>query len=412
MGDHILKLFGTQTTARRAAIQRKAGAVLLGVGAILLVASAAYFSYGVFARSGLSDLNYTSERPSAAITEPSGVPPMAGTIKTPSIDGSAPAPVAPSNGAREVAVPQPAQGPVEAVEPEGDAAAAASPAVVQDGSEEDDSADAAPVAAVAGQASDDVPAESRTATDGGAETAPATLGEAVPTAPKTLPDQEPAGGDGGDSRAMLAFATEDQQAEGPPAASVSSGDDATGASLIWDGVDYATQEVPDENTAFPLSPIPGAQTGPTGPATRILIPSIRLDSEVQDLDVVLLADSFAWETPKWVVGHIPSTALPGEQGQGWYFGHLESPIRGEGNVFLRLPQIPELLQDSGPVQIVLESDDRKYLYQVYRTEVVHQDDLRITDSGSDDITLVTCVPRYYYDHRLLVTAALIGVIES
>ena len=147
------------------------------------------------------------------------------------------------------------------------------------------------------------------------------------------------------------------------------------------------------------------------PATKISIFGIGVHSAVQELAILFVENSLNWETPKWVVGHIPTTANPSEQGQGWYFGHLESPIYGEGNVFLRLPEIPSLLANEESIYVVLESSRRKYLYEVYRTDVVYQDDLRITDSGKYDITLVTCVPRFYYDHRLLVTAALVGVSE-
>ena len=62
--------------------------------------------------------------------------------------------------------------------------------------------------------------------------------------------------------------------------------------------------------------------------------------------------------------------------------------------------------------IFLESDDRKFVYRIYRTEIIHRDELALTDSGQRDITLVTCYPRFIYDHRLLVTAALVGVLES
>jgi LPXTG-site transpeptidase (sortase) family protein len=160
---------------------------------------------------------------------------------------------------------------------------------------------------------------------------------------------------------------------------------------------------------------PPALTGLTDghlPASRISISSIGLDSKVKELEIVVREDSLAWETPKHVAGHIPTTALPGERGQGWYFGHLESPIRGEGNVFRRLPEIPGLLRSGEPVYILLEAAERQYRYRVYKTELVHQDDLRITNSGDQDITLVTCFPTLVYDHRLLVTAALIGVVES
>jgi len=147
------------------------------------------------------------------------------------------------------------------------------------------------------------------------------------------------------------------------------------------------------------------------PATRILIPAIGLESKVKELELLDVGDSKVWETPNQVVGHIPTTATPGQQDQGWYFGHLESPIRGEGSVFRNLPKIPELLREGEPVYIVLEGPERKYLYQVYKTEVLRREELQITNSDKQEITLATCVPRLVYDHRLLVTAELIGVSE-
>ncbi len=143
-------------------------------------------------------------------------------------------------------------------------------------------------------------------------------------------------------------------------------------------------------------------------ATWMHIPAIGVESGVRDLRVVFKGQSAAWETPDNIVGHIPTTARPGAAGQGWYFGHLDSPVRGEGNVFRHLPKIPELTK-SGPVYIFLETASHSYAYQVYKTEVVYQGGLKVGDSGQQDITLVTCVPRFYYDHRLLVTAALVGV---
>ena len=143
-------------------------------------------------------------------------------------------------------------------------------------------------------------------------------------------------------------------------------------------------------------------------AKSMHIPAIGLTSGVKDLQVLFNGQSSAWETPDKIVGHIPTTARPGAAGQGWYFGHLDSPVRGEGNVFRSLPKIPELTKNS-PVYIFLKTDSFSYAYQVYKTEVVHHTQLAVSDSGHQDITLVTCVPRFYYDHRLLVTAALVGV---
>jgi hypothetical protein len=146
------------------------------------------------------------------------------------------------------------------------------------------------------------------------------------------------------------------------------------------------------------------------PARRLLIPSLGVDSGVRDLELVSDGDGLVWENPTRIVGHIPTTARPGARGKGWYFGHLESPVLGGGNVFHRLPEIPSLLQDGETINVVIEAANLRYVYQVYETKWVTEEDLIITDSGLSDITLVTCWPRFHYDKRLLVTAALVDVV--
>ncbi len=180
---------------------------------------------------------------------------------------------------------------------------------------------------------------------------------------------------------------------------------------LWAGVDPYVHEDPGLPAGFAAL----RRYDPMGPAAKlrdarsISIPSIGLVSGVEELQILDLGDSRSYETPKNTVGHIPETSNPGQLGNGWFFGHLESPVRGEGNVFQHLPEIPKLLQDGDPVYITIESEDGEFLYQATRTVQVHQDDLKLYDSDDSSITLVACVPRLVYDHRLLVTAELVGV---
>ena len=143
-------------------------------------------------------------------------------------------------------------------------------------------------------------------------------------------------------------------------------------------------------------------------ATRIRIPSIGVDSDVKDLAILDLGNSRAYEAPKNVVGHIPETSSPGEKGNAWFFGHLQSPIRDEGAVFQYLPMIPDILRTGQRVYVELDSPSLSYLYEVSKTDVLRQDDLRLYDTDHASITLVACVPVFAYDHRLLVTAKLVG----
>ncbi len=148
--------------------------------------------------------------------------------------------------------------------------------------------------------------------------------------------------------------------------------------------------------------------GEGSPAVRIIIPALALDSGVAELGVLDLGDHLQYETPDNTVGHIPGTANPGQAERGWYFGHLQSFLQGEGSVFRRLPEIAELIRED-PVDVTLVTDDAEYLYRVVATEQLHQDDLYVTGASSSLITLVTCWPPSAYDRRILVHAELIAV---
>lgn len=176
----------------------------------------------------------------------------------------------------------------------------------------------------------------------------------------------------------------------------------------WAAISPSTH---DEELATGFLPVDQFMPGePLGlpRATIMRIPAIGLEAEVQDLKILDLGDSREYETPNRVVGHIPGTANPGEKGNGWLFGHLQSPLRDEGSVFLNLPRIPEILRTGQRVYVVLEGPLADWLYEVYQTEVLHKDDFRLYQTGAATITLVTCVPALLYDHRLLVEARLVG----
>ena len=180
---------------------------------------------------------------------------------------------------------------------------------------------------------------------------------------------------------------------------------------LWAGTDpytYGVVRRPDGFTALSATD-DGLARGLGSPAREIRIPSIGVSSAVKDLEVIDLGDSSTYETPDNLVGRIPTTAQAGEAGNAWFFGHLESPIKGEGNVFQSLPEIPAMLKNGDPVYVSIVTDDGEYLYQITETEVVHQDDLQLRDTDDSTITLVACVPRLVYDHRILVTGKLVGV---
>ena len=178
----------------------------------------------------------------------------------------------------------------------------------------------------------------------------------------------------------------------------------------WADVDYqAFAPVLEGFAPLAGSGLPAEDGGLSAPV-QINIPSIGLASTVEELRVVNYGDARGWETPKDIVGHIPTTPNPGALGNVYLFGHLQSPVRGEGSVFRNLASVPDLLRKGREVYVVLRNEeDEEYLYQVTQTSQVHQTDFAIEPSSEAIITMVACVPAYVYDHRLLVTAKLVGV---
>jgi LPXTG-site transpeptidase (sortase) family protein len=346
---------------QRSRLRSTAAAALLVVGAMLLTVSGGYYAYAAWARSGVDDLNVELARPTGLQTP---------SIDAPSMDVSS---FAQTSEALQIRDAGETIAESASVAPSAQTAAPdVASAAYQDTEAKSNSAGDAEVAITTDDAA---PAQNLSRN--------ADLGAGAAISPETLDRLD----DEGTTSVALA---------------------STAASAPW--VEASTAE------AALYTPIltDGPGLGDLPPATRIRIPALELDSHIAELAIVRTDNSASWETPKHVVGHIPTTANAGSGGQGWYFGHLESPIRGEGSVFRRLPEVTQLLKEDPdrPVYVFLESVSRSFAYRIYNVEVVSQEDLEVSDSGTHDITLVTCTPRFVYDQRLLVTAALIGVLES
>ena len=144
------------------------------------------------------------------------------------------------------------------------------------------------------------------------------------------------------------------------------------------------------------------------PGLRMRIPAIDLDATVSELEIIDLGDAREWSTPDKVVGHIPTTANPGESANGWYFGHLSNFLSNEGDIFRRLPEIAAMIKND-PVDIFITTSNAEYMYRVTQSEMLHRDDLSLTETSDAQISLVTCWPYRVYDHRILVSAVLVAV---
>ena len=138
---------------------------------------------------------------------------------------------------------------------------------------------------------------------------------------------------------------------------------------------------------------------------KIYIPSISVDSPLEGLEIKDVGNSKEYETPDKVVGYIPST-IQSDKKNIWFFGHLESPLHREGSVFNKLPEIPDLLRAGEDVFVYFDDEFFMYKYKVISSLVIHEDELNLYDSDRYSLTLVTCVPKWVYDHRLVLTAEL------
>ena len=421
MATETIRTGSRDVPPRRSRARIVVGISLLAGGVFLLAATGGYYLYGRLAHSNLDDLDFESERPQFAgqgyvgtalpgTGSPLEAPPSTGAVapnEPPAASAGA------SQGAGQVeggaskgigadstaAVQAPATQPTSAAMSVPTPAAAA---VVPSGPRQ--------IGAGSGADSFGQTEDSEGTSQAGGAPAPAAT--AVPSAnvsrtPSSSVTTRPTPADGAgssDSPDTQRFTRLDTEPSSSGGVARTPEPDPRLAELAA-AIEASIYEV---RTYFVPTPQDLASGGAL--AKRIRIPAIEVDAIVDELRIRQLGNSLAWETPKKVVGHIPATAKAGAAGQGWYFGHLESPIRGEGNVFARLPEIPELAADS-PIFIFLETADRHYAYQVYVTEVIHEDEIALSDSGAHDITLVTCTPRFYYDYRLLVTAALVGIRE-
>jgi len=104
------------------------------------------------------------------------------------------------------------------------------------------------------------------------------------------------------------------------------------------------------------------------------------------------------------LGHIEGTAMPGQVGNVGVAGHRDTLFRGLRNVALK-------------DQIVLESVNRKYTYQVESTQVVKPTDVQVLDPtpNASELTLVTCFPFNYVGsapNRFIVKAKLVPEVTA
>ena len=313
---------GAGIRARR--IQRIAGLAFALVGVMLLALVGAYYAYGFRAKAAIGDYSSSQARPEpiGAVIVVNSEGPAAPIVKPAVVEVQSSGPAADTPARTETAV-------VHSIEAATDVPATESKGEEPAPTAANSSSQAAP--AGSGGASYAAPVPSIGASTNGERAQPLNFAQRVRRDPEPAPQPG--------SQAVSTPTSLPQ-----PAASASAEKtDRPGYQEIREQFLAKRLAVSTAEAAMYSMPANGLPTGGLAPATRIRIPVVGIDSEIQELGIIETDDSRAWETPKHVVGHIPTSAVPGGEGQGWYFGHLESPIRGEGNVFRKLPELAELV---------------------------------------------------------------------
>jgi sortase A len=144
-----------------------------------------------------------------------------------------------------------------------------------------------------------------------------------------------------------------------------------------------------------LPPLPSLPVAPGDPIGRMEIPRLGVS--------VIVAEGIDNRTLRRAVGHIPGTALPGEEGHtgGHTGGHTEGHIAGNtaGNIGIaghRDGFFRPLKDIQSGDEVVLTTTRGTHRYLVEKTLIVppeRTDVLAPTDEPT--LTLVTCYPFYY-----------------
>lgn len=148
----------------------------------------------------------------------------------------------------------------------------------------------------------------------------------------------------------------------------------------WWGGPAASTPPGSPKASIPSPPItPPAERPPSveenGLIGRLEIPRLHLGAMVRQ--------GVGEDTLRLALGHIPSTSLPGQNGNVGVAGHRDTLFRG-----LRGIHKDDL--------ILFETLAGKYTYQVESTQIVKPQDVSVLNAGEHpELTLVTCYPFYY-----------------
>jgi LPXTG-site transpeptidase (sortase) family protein len=138
--------------------------------------------------------------------------------------------------------------------------------------------------------------------------------------------------------------------------------------------------------------------------TRLVIPSINLDTAVVPAALVEHAGVATWDVPKFVAGHAEGSAGAGEPGNAVVIGHVTSLTLG--HVFDGLDKV----SSGDAVQVF--SSEQQFTYRVTEVRDVARADVGVLEpTSSPSLTLITCTGAWLpwlhdYAQRLIIQATL------
>ena len=154
---------------------------------------------------------------------------------------------------------------------------------------------------------------------------------------------------------------------------------------------------------------PGATQNPSPTARPAWLPAAPTAGLIGRLDIprlglsVIVIEGVRAATLRRAVGHIPGTALPGEQGNVGISGHRDTFFRPLRNI--RRDDVVTLTTLLG-----------EFRYRVVSTSIVRPDNVAVLNPAENQIlTLVTCYPFYFVGpapSRFIVRAERVGDTSS
>lgn len=150
------------------------------------------------------------------------------------------------------------------------------------------------------------------------------------------------------------------------------------------------------------------ETVPTSTEVSLTVPTLGLN----DIKVQLGVDGNDEEIYDTVlthsVAHLQNSALPGELGNTFLFGHSKLPIFAGSDyesIFTNLPKVKE-----GDI-VKVSFLGKSYVYLIKQTGVVDPQDVYVMHQPSDRrmITLMTCIPPGFDNKRYITVGELVSV---